>query len=419
MNHEDIVSNIEARMEGAEAPVTDECCIYRVPFPIRRVNEDAYTPVVVSIGPFHHNRHPHLHNMERIKLTSCKSFLAKTQTTADTWVRYLREVEPNIRRCYSENLEFTQEELVQIVFVDSGFILYLFLRRYNRDWIQDDNSLLLTPLLRSSISKDLFLLENQIPFFVLDHLFNLSNSRFENDISFLQLTFRYFAYYNRSKLNFHNSSLNIRHFTDLLRTFHLQHPPQRRPPRTKELLRHLPSATELSNAGVRFRVNAQSHCLLDLTFSEGVLQIPRFEVHGRTEVLVRNMVALEQCHYPYESYIRDYMFVLDFLVNTSKDVDILVQQEVMENWLGDTHSVANMINTLLKNTVQAKFNSHYFSLCQDVNAFYLNPWRNLKSTLRHDYCKNPWQTAASFAAILLLFLTLVQTVCSVWQTIKQ
>lgn len=33
-----------------------ECCIYRVPQNIRNVNEDAYTPKEISIGPFHHGK---------------------------------------------------------------------------------------------------------------------------------------------------------------------------------------------------------------------------------------------------------------------------------------------------------------------------------------------------------------------------
>ena len=29
-----------------------ECCIYRVPPRLRQVNEEAYTPMLISIGPF-------------------------------------------------------------------------------------------------------------------------------------------------------------------------------------------------------------------------------------------------------------------------------------------------------------------------------------------------------------------------------
>ncbi|XP_027356290.1 UPF0481 protein At3g47200-like [Abrus precatorius] len=422
MNNGDVVNDIKAMLDGAEPPVTNECCIYRVPFNIHKLNQDAYTPKVVSIGPFHHNHHPRFQNMERHKLLYCKAFLQRTQTTLDTWIRYIEEVEPNFRRCYSDTLEFTREELVKLIFVDSGFILELFWRFYYEDWSEDDK-LLLKPWLSTSIRLDLLLLENQLPFFVLDNLFymsvryNRSSNGTNNIPSLLELTFEYFGYYNKSNLDIHN--ISIRHFTDLIRTFHLQHPPQRRPSRTNEQLIHLLSVTELLEAGVRFKVNTESGCLLDLRFSGRDLEIPQLKVEDWTEILFRNMVALEQCHYTDEAYITDYVAVWDFLVNTSRDVDILVRNRVLVNWLGGTDSVANLFNGLWKNITHSNFSSDYFHLCEDLNGFCRDPWRKLKATLRRDYCNSPWQTAASIAGIVLLVLSLVQSVCSVLQVIQQ
>ncbi|KAK7395166.1 hypothetical protein VNO78_15712 [Psophocarpus tetragonolobus] len=408
---------IKEMMEGAEAYVTKECCIYKVPSHIRRLNEDAYTPKVVSIGPFHHNTNPLLHSMERHKLIYCKAFLERTETNWDKWIHYIEEVQLEFRSCYSDTLEFSKEELVKIIFVDSGFILELFWRHHIDDESTDD-IFLSKPWLDNAIRYDLLLLENQIPFFVLKSLFNLSFNCDNNDIpSFIELSFEYFSYFNGSNMICDNIS-SIRHFTDLIRTFHLHHPQKKRPARTGRLVNHLPSATELSEAGVKFKVDTQSSCLLDLRFSGGVLEIPQLKVEDwTTELLFRNMVALEQCHYPNESYITDYVLVLDFLINTSKDVDLLVRKRVLVSWLGDSESVALLFNGLWKNIVQTSFNSHYFQLCKDLNAWYRNPWRNLKATLRSDYCKSPWQTAASVAGIFLIVLTLIQTVCSILQVI--
>ncbi|KAL2346775.1 hypothetical protein Fmac_000775 [Flemingia macrophylla] len=421
MNPEHVIS-IDAMLKGAEAPVTNECCIYRVPFRMRKLKEDAYTPDVVSIGPFHYNTLPRLLNMQRHKLSYCKAFLERTQTTSDTWIRYIQSVEPHIRRCYSETLPFTKEELVNIIFVDSGFILELFCRSYYWSWSSDvDDVCLETPWLSTAIVQDLLLLENQLPFFVLDHLFNISTSAHahnSNSPSFIQLTFHYFDYHNISQLSFEN--ISIRHFTDLLRTFHLQHPLERRAPRTShQFVEHLPSATELSEAGVRFKENNESKCLLDLTFSGGVLRIPQLKVHDSTETRFRNMIALELCHYHQSSYISDYVQIMDFLINTSKDVDILTQEGVLINWIGDNNSVANLFNGLLVNNVRSSASSSYLLLAQRLNNFHRNRWNKLKWTLRHDYCKTPWQTAATIAAVILLTLALVQTVCSVLQVKPQ
>ncbi|XP_029127691.1 UPF0481 protein At3g47200 isoform X2 [Cajanus cajan] len=164
--------DFEAMLNGAEAPVTAECCIYRVPFPIRKHKEDAYTPNVVSIGPFHHNLHPHLLNMERHKLSYCKAFLQRTNTTWDCWICYIKEeVEPHFHRFYSDTLEFSKEELVRIIFVDSSFILELFCRYHAQEWSREDVCLS-TPWLKCYIRVDLLLLENQLPFSILQALFN-------------------------------------------------------------------------------------------------------------------------------------------------------------------------------------------------------------------------------------------------------
>lgn len=423
-----VVNAISAMLDEVEPLVTADCCIYKVPSVIGRLSDHAYTPKVISIGPFHHrhDHHPRLQNMERHKLIYFKAFLQTTDSTLQTLIHYIDSIIPNFRRCYSETLDFTDQDLVKLILIDSGFIIELFWRYYDHDWSQDDD-FLLKPWLASHIRLDLLLLENQLPFFVVEKIFNIcfttSTSTHANDMtkipSFLELTFEYFACYNKSNLVSDKGDISIRHFTDLIRIFHLQHPLERRPRRIDKPMEHLHCVTELLEAGVRFKVNTESECLLDLRFSGRVLEIPQLKVEDCTEILFRNMVALEQCHYPKESYITDYVAVLDFLINTGRDVDILVQKGILVNWLGDSDSVANLVNSLWKNVTHSYFNSHYSKLCEDLNGFCSDPLHILKATLRRDYCSSPWQTAASIAGILLLILSLIQSVCSVLQVLPR
>ncbi|KAK7410274.1 hypothetical protein VNO78_00932 [Psophocarpus tetragonolobus] len=422
MTDDDVVINMKAILgEKAQAPVNDGCCIYRVPFAIHKLNEEAYTPKFVSIGPFHHN-HPRLQNMERHKLSYCKAFLERTQASSDNLIHYILDLEPKFRGYYSHTLEFSREELVKIIFVDSCFIFELFWKDIHNDqWSSQDKAFIFNPLVAETIVLDLLLLENQLPFFVLENLYNMSFPARSVHPSFFELTFRYFARYMLHCDGIRDLTVdNITHFTDLLRTFYLPHSREKRPCRKEEFVKHLPSATELSEAGVKFKVKTKnSNCLFNFTFSRGVLEMPQLLVEDRTEVVFRNIMVLEQFHYPEESYITDYAFVLDFLINTSKDVDILVQKGVLVNYLGDSDSVANMFNSLCKNILHVNFCSHYFDLCTDLDDFHRNPCNKLKSTLRRDYCQSPWQTAASIAAIILLILSFIQTLCSIWQVVRQ
>ena len=110
--------------------------------------------------------------------------------------------------------------------------------------------------------------------------------------------------------------------------------------------------------------------------------------------------------------------VLDYLINTSKDVDILVRKNILLNWIEDSESVANLFNGLCKNIIYSYISSHFTILCKELNAYCSNPWNKLKATLRRDYCNTPWRTAASIAGILLLVLTIIQTVSSVLQVVQ-
>ncbi|KOM28673.1 hypothetical protein LR48_Vigan561s006300 [Vigna angularis] len=407
MNTDDVVIHVKGMLERASPPITEECCIYRVPLLIRQLNQEAYTPKVVSIGPYHHNS-LHLQNMERHKVMYLKSFLKRTNTSMESWIHYIASKEPLIRHCYSDALQFTPNNLVEIICVDSGFILELFWT-FNHG---TDDMYLTTPWFGNAIFYDLLLLENQLPSFVLHDLFRLSIGNFgNNDIPpFILFTFGYFQSLNMSNLS--PNFITCHHFTDLLRTFHLYE--RNQTTRTNQWP-HIPSVTKLSEAGINF-ASTESKCLLNLSFSRRVLKIPKFRVSDSTEELFRNMVVLEQFHYPDEGYITEYALVLQYLMNTGKDVDILVRDGIVENLLGDSDAAAERTKRLCRNIVLSDFSSDYVSLWQQLDASYKSRRLKWKSTLCRDYCKGPWQTAATIAAIVLLGLSFVQTVCSIWQT---
>ena len=48
--------DIEAMLKVIEFFVLNECRIYRVPYHLRKWNVEAYTPQVISIGPYHHGK---------------------------------------------------------------------------------------------------------------------------------------------------------------------------------------------------------------------------------------------------------------------------------------------------------------------------------------------------------------------------
>ena len=50
-----LVDSIKAKLESLSS-LTPHRCIYKVPNKLRRLNSDAYTPRLVSFGPFHRGK---------------------------------------------------------------------------------------------------------------------------------------------------------------------------------------------------------------------------------------------------------------------------------------------------------------------------------------------------------------------------
>jgi len=105
--------------------------------------------------------------------------------------------------------------------------------------------------------------------------------------------------------------------------------------------------------------------------------------------------------------------ILDFLINTEKDVNILIDKKIIVNWTGDAKRVVTMINNLSSQLIIPSFNSHYFSLYNSLNDFYENPYNKYMAILRHEYFNTPWKKASTISAIVLLLLMFIATVCSI------
>ena len=52
---QELVTSMREKVDNLST-LSTKCCISRVPKRLRQVNERAYTPVLVSIGPLHHGK---------------------------------------------------------------------------------------------------------------------------------------------------------------------------------------------------------------------------------------------------------------------------------------------------------------------------------------------------------------------------
>ncbi|XP_034900892.1 UPF0481 protein At3g47200 [Populus alba] len=402
-----IVTRLNIKLDScAPQQGLSKCCIYRVPNLLRNVKPEAYTPQLISIGPLHHGD-AKLKIMQRKKLICFREYRMSDERIMDL-VNIIRKKEKDIRQYYSKNFDkIGSMDFIEMILLDAVFIIE-FIRESN---VSEDGPKNLEPWMMSDIKEDLMLLENQLPFFIIEEIYDeVDRARQElQSIPFLRLATFHLGKYGRSdEVNNDPKVEGSRHLTDLLRNLKLDGVIKRRFTFRNIKLKY--SAVMLRKAGVKFQVT-QDKCLVNIKFEKGVLKIPLLEVDYSFERVVRNIMALEQCHKPFEAYICSYIKFLDHLINSAEDVGLLVEKGIILHWLGDDAALSNMINKLNENIGETS--TCYDDICQKMNDHYKNPWNHRKATLKLVYFTNVWRGTATVAAAILLILTLIQTIASV------
>ncbi|GLT45351.1 hypothetical protein SLA2020_191870 [Shorea laevis] len=137
--------------------------------------------------------------------------------------------------------------------------------------------------------------------------------------------------------------------------------------------------------------------------------MPKATIEDDTESLYRNLIACEQFDISDQPFLTEYVALMDSLINSGKDVELLCKSKIIVNLLGDDESVAVLFNRLGDHTNLSGENFFYAQLFRDVNEHYEKPWNKWKAVLRHKYFNTPWAFISFFAATLLLLFTAIQT----------
>ncbi|XVF57200.1 hypothetical protein PTKIN_Ptkin06aG0185300 [Pterospermum kingtungense] len=165
------------------------------------------------------------------------------------------------------------------------------------------------------------------------------------------------------------------------------------------------SATELSEAGIRFKKR-----------DEGKMHIPTLTVDYDTERIFRNLIAYEQIHQG-PSIVMDYARLMNCLINYADDVALLCDARIIDNRFGTNEEVANMFNMLNDFVHFSRGNFYYSELFHDVTEHCSRPLAldTMKAKLKKKYANTPWDwiLISIIAAAILLLLSFLQTLYSV------
>uniref|UniRef100_A0A3N7FXR9 Uncharacterized protein n=1 Tax=Populus trichocarpa TaxID=3694 RepID=A0A3N7FXR9_POPTR len=141
----------------------------RVPSTFRKIeqNKKCYDPSMVSLGPYHHGKQE-LKEMEELKFPMARQFVRDCEMPFEAMWSKVKELKIAASKCYVEDMiaKFNKDDQFnQMMFLDGCFILQFlicFMQKPENLKISSHDAVLVT--------KDLFLLENQLPFSVLKSL---------------------------------------------------------------------------------------------------------------------------------------------------------------------------------------------------------------------------------------------------------
>ncbi|XP_027119054.1 UPF0481 protein At3g47200 [Coffea arabica] len=463
---QDVSEDISITMQNELDGVIDselECSIFRIHNLLRKVNESAYEPEIIAIGPYHH-RKSDLKSMKDHKLLYLKLLLRQKNTDVKKCVEAVEPLERDARKYYAEPIgpELSRQEFVKMMVLDGCFIIKLLLYFERMDSVDRNDPIFKQDWILNSLQRDLMLLENQLPFFILCKLYETLELPNEEG-GLISLALNFFidllpvqvsaikngnALYNiRHLLDENRNPLDdIRHLLDLIHRFwstsklkpqndaerstgghesirfstqcHLPDlihrywstpkvKPQNDMKRSTEESELIPCSTQLADAGIEL-LKIDQVDIFDIQFDNGSLQIPTLVIEDRTESFLRNLIAYEQ-YSGGGGYVTDYVTFLGCLIKSKKDVTKLSHHGIIHNRIGENEVISQMLNKMIVCIVGPSSNSHYAEICSRVNIHCSRPVNRWRATLRRKYCNSPWGIISIIAASSLLILTLLQT----------
>lgn len=177
---------------------------------------------------------------------------------------------------------------------------------------------------------------------------------------------------------------------------------------------HMPSAAELRDAGIRFTVISTGKGFAGtVSFERGVLHVPKILLHDNAERMFLNLMAFEKLHPGAGNEVTTFVYFMDELINTARDVRLLREEGIIKHCLGSDEAVANLINNTLTKGKVIDPESSLNDVMVEVDAYCKKRWNRWRAILLHTYFSNPWVFISLVAATVLLIATVIQTVYAI------
>ncbi|XP_068640917.1 UPF0481 protein At3g47200-like [Aristolochia californica] len=443
-------------VKSAIVPFVEESptiSIHIVPETIRRVQEDAYIPhyLWLAIHYSFDQVYPRKNLKNQHAMRHVYSILYRNQTKSlEDYLLAMSAFRDRIKKCHYVTLEVDLKHLLFLLF--SGFFIIDVLLMFHEERLKAKMDTQCVSNIQD-LWMDMLLLPNQVPFFALQLIFDMAVVDKSKYPSLVELCLQFFCQFVKINKNLHPlESRRVHHLLHLVHHHLLPSRPQNPlscrsynplkiifsklknsfPSHSSELpilnnskrqlpttltLKPISSARRLTEAGIKFR-RKEGHGFMEITFKKGVLEIPYIQIDENTNKLLRNLAAWEQCDASAGTYFSSYSILMDLIINTEKDVDILSKSGIIRHTLGTDRQVASVFNNLSTHLVCRWEESFLPQLSIDVNKYCENKINIWWAKLMSDYFNSPWAGISLVAGILLLILNTIQSLFFIYNFLK-
>ncbi|GKV40808.1 hypothetical protein SLEP1_g48409 [Rubroshorea leprosula] len=482
--HERLIPKEHGRLKSLEKAASDPYLTPTKPL-IQRATQilhvkndfDQYfQPIFVAFGPLHHPRDDdsRLYRAESSKLQLAAKFIKGSGRTNEDFYNNVKEHLSSLKKCYEQKEldkwkeNWDDDDLAWMFLVDGCAVLYLAHLDVNHYWekVGCKNIDLV-----AFAKLDMFLLENQLPFQLLQLLMSLctwvphreldgkdeggDSSHTDNGKAPEQVlmdSLKCFVHMNAMSLDPQHISISISddRMPKSQTRQHDQQQEEEEPAHLLELLRReligdklrkqgekqqrvkksggfwgivkkccsrknkqtFRSVTEMKEKGIFFRRSKKGR-VTDIEFSDrycmATLKLPPIVVDDSTIPKLLNLIAYEMCPDFVNDYeITTYVVFLDSLIDKAEDVKELRVAGVLHNGLGSDEAVAEMFNRMSDNLVPNP-ELKYSDLQERIQVHCNSLWASDLAQLYHTYFKSPWSFLVFIGVLAGLLLTGLQT----------
>ncbi|XXG60599.1 hypothetical protein AAC387_Pa04g2464 [Persea americana] len=438
-----ISNRLKKQREEYQCADNIQVSIQRVPDGLRQGKNNVYEPRIISIGTYHRGNR-RLQKMEKNKFPIIEEILSQnSHLCLKDLIIKLMPLEKQVRRCYSDKYKkLKRNEFVEMMLLDSCFILYLLAS------LKTEDKTLISPLVSPLIYYDLLLLENQLPFFLLEYVYDIINTG-EQSPSLFRILYNFHRRVTHEEIYideniFLDKKLRVHH---LLQFYHwvnvsplirrpLQEPkngfcktvlkwlkksrpsddmPTKKSDEAEEGGIMIPNATELVAVGIKFKKNT-ANGVLEVKFKNGILEIPPLLIDDGALSLFQNLIVLEQCmdlHLTDIPQFRVYFKFMDHIINTDSDVKLLLKNNIIEHTYGSEKEVAHLFNRLTRGAT-VNPNNYLSVLYKDVNRYCKRKRHIWWAIFLRRHCSNPWTILSLVGVLILLAFAFIQSSFSVY-----